>query len=192
VSIERRVDDPASPTGVLLNPPKPATGVAVRSSLVLATATSRLNVASRAKASVAVEQGGFATAGLTSTQFRASQLFAAREAFPPNVQKAALAEVDKELVAEGLLDKDGKPNADFVKAVCWEKQIALPTPGLLVKGCLDECSICESELERKVDLELERMQLENELLKKKISLLEKSQEYRCCADGIDEPAQPNP
>ena len=42
VSIDRRVDDPTSPTGVSLNAPKPATGVAVRSSLVLATANAVL------------------------------------------------------------------------------------------------------------------------------------------------------
>jgi hypothetical protein len=119
-------------------------------------------------------------------------LFAAGEALTVNLQKAALAEVDKELAAEGLLDKNGKPNAEFVTAVSWEKQIALPTPGLLVKGCLDECTICEPELEQKIALELERIQLENELLKKKISLLEKSQEYRCCPGDADEPAQPNP
>jgi hypothetical protein len=40
-SIERRVDDPAAPTGVVLNPPKPVTGVAVRSSAVLATGANR-------------------------------------------------------------------------------------------------------------------------------------------------------
>ncbi len=191
VSIDRRVDDPAAPTGVLLNPPKPATGVAVRSSLVLATATDRLDVASRAKASVAVEQGDSAV-GLASTQFRTSAQFAAREAVAANLQKAALAEVDKELISEGLLDKNGKPNTEFAKAVSWEKQIALPTPGLLVKGCLDESGICEPELEQRLDLELEHMQLENELLKKKINLLEKSQEYRCCSDDADEQVQPNP
>jgi hypothetical protein len=191
VSIDRRVDDHAAPTGVLLNPPKPATGVAVHSSVVLATATSRLDVASRAKASVVVEQGDSLAAGLTATRFRNSAQFA-QETVSSNLQKAALAEVDKELIAEGLLDKNGKPNGEFVKAVSWEKQIALPTPGLLVKGCLDECSICEAELEQKLDLDLERMQLENELLKKKISLLEKSQEYRCCPGDADEPVQPNP
>lgn len=191
VSIDRRVDDPAAPTGAVLNPPKPATGVAVRSSLVLATATSRLDVANRAKASVAAEQGESPTAGLASTQLRSSAFFTAQEAIPVNLQNAALAQVDKELAAEGILDKSGKPNADFVRTVSWEKQVALPTPGVLVKGCLDDCSICEPEVEQKITLELERMQLENELLKKKIDLLEKSQEYRCCPDDSDEPAQPN-
>ena len=57
VSIDRRVNDPAAPTSVDLNPPKPLTGVAVRSSAVLATGSNRLEVAQRALASVAVEQG---------------------------------------------------------------------------------------------------------------------------------------
>lgn len=192
VSINRRVDDPTAPTGVLLNPPKPSTGVAVRSSVVLATATSRLDVANRTKASVSVEQSDSAATGFAATQLRNPAFFAAREAIPSNLQKAALAEVDKELVAEGLLDKNGSPKAEFVRLVSWEKQIALPTPGLLVKGCLDECSICEPELEKKIGLELERMELENELLKKKISLLEKSQEYRCCPGEAEQPVQPNP
>src|SRR5260370_14764395 len=58
VSIDRRVDDPLAPTSVVLNPPKPVTGVGVLSSRVLATSSSRLDVATRALQSVAVEQGG--------------------------------------------------------------------------------------------------------------------------------------
>jgi hypothetical protein len=49
-----------------------------------------------------------------------------------------------------------------------------------VKGCLDECSVCEPEVEQKIQLELKRMDLENQLLQKKIDLLDKAQEYRCC------------
>ena len=38
------------------------------------------------------------------------------------------------------------------------------------------------------DLDLARKQLENELLKKQIDLLEKSQQYRCCpADSEETP-----
>ncbi len=192
IGIDRRVDDPAAPTGVQLNPPKPATGVAVHSSLVLATAASRLDVANRAKASVAVEQGDAVAAGglFSATQLKSVSQFVTLATIPVDVQKAALAQVDKDLMTEGLLDKNGAVNPDAVKALSWEKQIALPTPGVLVKGCLDECNICEPELERKINLELDRMKLENDLLKKKIDLLEKSQEYRCCPDGDEEPAQP--
>src|SRR5215475_7187115 len=57
LGIDRRVDDPMAPTGVDLNPPKPVTGVSVLSSRVLATSSNRLEVATRALQSVAVEQG---------------------------------------------------------------------------------------------------------------------------------------
>jgi hypothetical protein len=53
---------------------------------------------------------------------------------------------------------------------------------VLVKGCLDTCDVCEPELQKQIALELEHKDLENQLLKKQIDLLEKSQEYRCCPE----------
>ena len=38
-------------------------------------------------------------------------------------------------------------------------------------------------IEKKIDLELQRMELQNKLLAKRIELLEESQEYRCCPAG---------
>jgi hypothetical protein len=52
-----------------------------------------------------------------------------------------------------------------------------------VRGCLDECMVCEPELMRETELELERKKLENDLLKRQIELLDKAQEYRCCPEG---------
>jgi hypothetical protein len=185
VSIERRVDDPLAPTGVVLNPSKqPVTGVGVLSSRVLATSSSRLDVATRALQSVAVEQGGKTSNGEAK----------ARPSFNPpgipmNVRQAALKQVDQDLVKEGLLDKVGgqvPPAAQ--QALGWEKTMALPTPGVLVKGCLDDCDICEPELKKLMDLEATRKDLENQLLQKQITLLEKSQEYRCCPEGQEETA----
>jgi len=63
---------------------------------------------------------------------------------------------------------------------------------VIVKGCLDECDICEPLLDRELELELDRKQLENELLKKQIDLLDKSQEYRCCPDGDEDEVAPGP
>ena len=58
-----------------------------------------------------------------------------------------------------------------------------PPPGILVKGCLDDCDVCEPTLMKGIELDLEHKRLQNELLKKQIDLLEKSQEYRCCPAG---------
>ena len=60
-----------------------------------------------------------------------------------------------------------------------EKTMSIPTPGVLVKGCLDDCDISEREVTKLLDLEIACKDLENQLLAKKVALLEKSQEYRC-------------
>jgi len=190
VSIERRVDDPLAPTGVTLNPPKPVTGVAVHPSVVLATGANRLDVARRALDSVAVEQGGTtATAGALFTRSLAT--LTPQPPIPVNVRQAALQQVDQDLVKEGLLDKvGGEVSPAAQKALGWQKTMAIPTPGVLVKGCLDDCDICEPELQQQIALDLVRKDLENQLLKKQIDLLEKSQEYRCCPAGETETTTP--
>ena len=68
---------------------------------------------------------------------------------------------------------------------CWERTLRLPTPGVIVKSCLDECDACEPSREREIELDLEAKELENKLLQRKIDLLEKSQEYRCCSGQAD-------
>jgi hypothetical protein len=192
VSIDRRVDDPLAPTGVVLNPPKPPTGVAVRSSAVLATGANRLDVARRALESVAVEQGA-ATAAAGSLFRTPLATFTQQAQISVSARQAALQQVDQDLVKEGLLSKVGGEVAPaFQKAVGWNKTMAIPTPGVLVKGCLDDCDICEPELQQQIALDLVRKDLENQLLKKQIDILEKSQEYRCCPAGEAEPAVPKP
>ncbi len=185
-SIERRVDDPLAPTSVVLNSPKPATGVAVHSSAVLATGANRLDVARRALDSVAVEQGSANTAA-GALFGRPLANFTQAAPIPVDIRRAALKQVDQDLVKEGLLDKvDGTVSAAAQKTLGWDRTMAIPTPGVLVKGCLDACDICEPELRRQIALDLVRKDLENQLLKKQIDLLEKSQEYRCCpADGTE-------
>lgn len=180
VSIDRRVDDPAAPTGVMLNPPKPLTGVGILSSRVLATSSSRLDVAQRALESVAVEQGGRAAAASTFLP-GAVAATAQQGVIPLNFRLAALQQVDEDLVKEGLLDKVGGAISPVAQqALGWQKDMSIPTPGVLVKGCLDTCDVCEPELKKLMDLEATHKDLENQLLQKQIDLLEKSQEYRCC------------
>jgi hypothetical protein len=96
--------------------------------------------------------------------------------------------VDQDLVASGLLTAVGgtaSPEAKKNFSVTIES--CLPTPGIIVKGCIDTCDVCEPELHKKIELELEEQSLKNQLLKRQIELLDKSQEYRCCP-GETEPA----
>ncbi|HET9443370.1 MAG TPA: hypothetical protein VFO65_08595, partial [Acidimicrobiales bacterium] len=189
VAVERRVDDPGAPTGVELNPPPPATAVAVIPQDVVATSTSRLDVERMARTS-AVErqafeagQDRFQTAGLA---LRSAAFAAVPAPIPAALRQAALAQVDEELVAQGLLDKaTGEVSDEARRRFGWVREVSIPTPGIRVRGCLDDCDICEDSLDRSIELDLERKALENELLRRRIELLEKSQEYRCCPDGAE-------
>lgn len=183
VAIERRVDDPQAPTGVVLNPPTLATGVAVHSSVVLAAGANRLDVARRALDSVAVERAGTLTDN--ALLYKRSFVGASTATMiPVSAREAALKQVDQDLVKEGLLDKVGGTVAPALqKVVGWTRTMAIPTPALLVKGCLDDCDVCEPTLKKQIDLDLARRELENQLLKKQIELLDQSQEYRCCPAG---------
>lgn len=90
-----------------------------------------------------------------------------------DLRKLALEQVDKELIQAGLLDNNNNTAETIKEDIAFEAEFSLPTGGIIVKGCMDECDICEP-------LAKERMQLENDLLRKQIELLEKSQQYRCC------------
>ena len=142
VSIERRVDDPACPTGI--HPLSPVAGAE-----------------------------GPANGGNGP----------APQPIPAAVRAAGLAQVDADLRAEGLLDAAGNCSAETVERLSWERTVRLPTPGVMVKGCLDECDSCEPARKREIELELAAKELGNRLLLRKIELLEQSQEYRCCPGG---------
>jgi hypothetical protein len=65
-----------------------------------------------------------------------------------------------------------------------------PTGGLMVKGCLDECNVCDDMRTAEVKTDLEHKRLQNELLKRQIGLLDKHADYRCCPAGeVEEPEE---
>lgn len=188
VALERQVVDQGAPTHVGLNPRLRTGGVTAIPNAVLATQADRLEVERRARtAAIEASRVGQPTA---DGPFRAVALAAQAAASPlaAAVRKAALAEVDKELVEEKLIDKNGDVTEDARARLGWTRHVALPTPGVLVRGCLDQCMVCEPELSREIELDLERKHLENELLKRRIELLDKQQEYRCCPADSEEDA----
>lgn len=115
-----------------------------------------------------------------------NQLITARFSLSQRAQ--AIKQVQKELQQEKLLDASGTVTKEAQTLYSFEKQSALPTPGILVKGCLDDCDVCEPTLEKEIELDLEHKRLKNVLLQKQIDLLDKSQEYRCCPAGETESA----
>ena len=106
---------------------------------------------------------------------------------PAQVREAALKQVDERLAATGLI-AGGVVSPEIKRRFEFEAQSSLPTPGMLVRGCIDDCNICEEEVQDDIRLDLNYKRLKNEMLKKQIELLEKSSEYRCCPDSeVEDP-----
>jgi hypothetical protein len=195
VTIERRVIDPAAAMPVPANPFRPLGQIATVPQEVPATNVQRLESLGRAlKVEEAVRSAGVGQVALRSEALArfAPAIGAAiadlgvEQPLNDELRAKALAEVDGQLVEQGLLDKQTRTVSDDVrKEIGYERHTAIPTAGVIVKSCMDACGICEPEVEKKLQLDLERMELENKLLARKIELLDKAQEYRCCPAPLD-------
>jgi hypothetical protein len=179
-SIERRAIDPAAETKAVNNNFLARGGVSAIPEPILATRPDRLEVEQLGRESVRREQEAtrpelrFGGPGVVSGAAVISPV-----AIPLAVEDIdpALEQVDQDLVNEGLLDRvGGEVSNEARQRLSYEETSSLPTAGVIVKGCLDECDVCEPELQKRIELELK-------LLERQIELLEKSQEYRCCPKG---------
>ncbi|HFC52812.1 MAG TPA: hypothetical protein ENJ43_00045 [Gammaproteobacteria bacterium] len=189
VAIERRVEDPVAPTGAYQRVPVDTTGrVEVLPQVIPATSKDRLEIEHMARTSATERRMADTKLGVVANTVAYSAALgyatAAREPIDIRLREAAIAAVDEDLVSAGILDaKTRKPADKYVAELSWEREEVLPTPGILVKGCRDQCDICEPALQKEIELELERKRLENKMLEREIELLDKAQEYRCCPDG---------
>jgi hypothetical protein len=185
-AIRRRVIDPAGDTRIANNPFASRGEVSVIPSAVLATDKQRLEVEQIGRASVAAARADATASGaqtLLATRLSTNSFAVAQPTEPlsAELRAQALAAVDADLAKAGLIDrKSGEATVEVKARFAFEATSSLPTPGMLVRGCLDECDICEPALKREIELDLERKALENELLKRRIEILHKTQEYRCC------------
>ncbi|MEP7110101.1 MAG: hypothetical protein ABI760_19050 [Ferruginibacter sp.] len=174
VSIERRVLDDNAPVGGILQPAADRVPIALVPQDIPATATlKRTTVAAGLASGSSLDTSSLLNAkqDLTRPVFASNQNFGIP--LDDETRKTALKEVDDQLMAKNLIDQAGNPSKETKLSIDFEMEFSLPTPGIIVKGCLDDCDVCEPLLK-------ERMQLENDLLRKQIELLEKSREYRCC------------
>jgi hypothetical protein len=175
VAIERRVLDESAPVAGVLQPAAASLPVAIVPQDIPATAfIKRQTVAAGNVNTLAA----FDAATFTAVNPNAPRRFVTTDQnfgtpLEGETRAKALKQVDDELVASKLIDKNGKVVQETKQSIEFEMEFSLPTAGVIVKGCLDDCDVCEPEVK-------ERMQLENDLLRKQIELLEKSQEYRCC------------
>lgn len=174
VSIERRVLDDNAPIAGILQPAAAKLPIALVPQDIPATVTLKRNAVATGLATASTLDTSSllnANPNLTRPVFASNQNFGIP--LDDTTRKNALKEADEQLIAKNLLGKDGKVSPETKLTIDFEMEFSLPTPGIIVKGCLDDCDTCEPMVK-------ERMQLENDLLRKQIELLEKSQQYRCC------------
>jgi hypothetical protein len=172
VAIERRVEDPAAPTGANQTYRVDTRGqLRVIPKGISATNKDRLGVEERARASAANQINSNPELPETPSDLKPISI---------ELRKKVLKQVDQDLQTAHLIDAEGNPTKKIVAQLSWEKTEYLPTSGVVIKGCLDECNTCEPTLKKEIELELARKALKNDLLLKQIALLELSQEYRCC------------
>lgn len=191
VAIERRVIDPVASLPVAANPIRAIGQIASIPQEVPATSKTRIEAEARGLQSE-VQYAQTAAGGnrlallplalaLALALNRAGIELGAQQPLAKAQRDAALAEVHKQLLDEGLIEGiGGQASKQAIFKINYERRTALPTAGVIVRGCLDSCNVCEPELQKRVQLELARLDLENQLLKRQIELLDKAQEYRCC------------
>jgi hypothetical protein len=179
-SIERRVLDENAPIGGILQPGAAKLPIALVPQDIPATnALRKIAVPANALAAgLAVNTTALDTSALSSINPNTGSQFSTLDQnfgtpLDTDTRNKALKEVDEQLVSKNLIDKTGKVTTDTKQVIEFESTFSIPTAGIIVKGCLDDCGVCEPWVK-------ERMQLENDLLRRQIELLDKTQEYRCC------------
>jgi hypothetical protein len=186
VAIQTQVDDPAAPTGANVVR-RLRTQLSVTPQTVLANSPQRLEVERMARESVIERVSGGARVVAGRQPLLAARAFAlGASAIDDDTRRAALAAAQAELHKAGMVDKTGAPTSAIVAQLSWERQELLPTGGLMVKGCLDECNVCDEMRIMDVETQLENKRLQNELLKRQTELLDKHADYRCCPAGEEE------
>jgi hypothetical protein len=187
VAVETSVNDPAAPSGFAQRL-RQENKVSTTPQALLPTDIARLPVtAPREQATV-----GFSALGNFGPTAAVSKINFANvtaSVFDSDIRDDAISAVKADLQKTGMVNDDGSPTKEIIAELSWEHIELIPTGGLMVKGCLDPCSVCEPQRENEIELDLKNKSLQNELLTKQIALLDKHSDYRCCPVGETEPPE---
>ncbi len=177
-AVRTRVIDPAGDSSVVNRPIPRDPQLTTLPAGVLANSTKLPEIQA---SYVATEQQAHPISSFSRVNLASlSALNINQEPINPSIGDQASKAVQADLQKNGILDSKGNVSKEIRTELEFSFRTSLPTPGIVVKGCLDDCQTCEPALEERIKNELEHQRLKNELLKKQIDLLEKSQEYRCC------------
>lgn len=174
-----RVIDPDASTGAVPIVPRPLTGLSPKPEAVSVLSPKLLATEAAAR-----------EAAVLRTSSRQGPVGLAAEAatvISPAEREAALKAVTDDLVKAGLITADGKVTARAQRLYGWSHTMCLPLDGTHVMSCLSECDVCEPELKRKIELELERMELQNANLARETELMDKDLDHQPrCPSGDDD------
>lgn len=179
-SIARRVIDPVAPLPIPANPLRDNGKLSAIHQEVPASAKTRIEIETRGFQSEALQRQGAAGANrLRAATFAGASFGGAaadlgfQQPLTEAAREAALKEVDDRLAKIGLIEREsGAPTKETKIEIEFTRKTSLPTAGIIVKGCLDPCNTCEPGAQRRELLEIERLDLQNQLLKKQIELLQ--------------------
>jgi len=190
VAIERRIKDDNAPVGGVLEPATSAIPIALVPQDLPATSVLKSTVASPIAAGINTNTAfrNFSLSAIADTgidQANIGRKVVLNEqvsgtAIEGDVREKALKQVDAELVNRKIITNQGAVSEEIKQRIEYSQEFSLPTAGIIVKGCLDDCDVCEPLLK-------EKMQLENDLLRRQIELLDKAQQYRCCPAPAETP-----
>lgn len=176
-SIELRIADNAAPTGLVHLQPSQVNKVDIAPQEIPVSALRATKLQEAVLAGSARQAVANSNLNFMAVNPSAGVAFAPLQSA---IREAAIKNVKEELVRTGVLDKNGKASETIKTTMSFQRESSIPTAGVVVKGYIDECDTCEPLLRERYELENVHLSLKNDLLKKQIELLEKSQEYRCC------------
>ncbi|XMO86237.1 hypothetical protein AAFN75_15715 [Algibacter sp. AS12] len=174
-TIKTRVIDQATPSSVVNKPILTNAKLSVVPTAVLATSSKLPEKIKEIKAINNDNNLRYSAAYVAS-----NSRYSVVQPLSETVRVKALENVKNNLIEANILTKDGGATEQTIAEFSFEYTTSIPTAGVVVKGCLDNCNVCEESLMEDIKLDLEHKKLRNKLLEKQVELLEKSQEYRCC------------
>ncbi|MGX5200968.1 hypothetical protein [Aliikangiella sp. IMCC44632] len=180
-AVKTRVIDPVANTSIVNRPVVADSKLSVIPTAVLATSNQVEKMSARKAAFNMTAQPSHTRSLLSLSNLRLNA-----QPLADSVKSQALSNIQNDLVKSKILTKEGGITKELEAEFNFEFSTSIPTSGVIVKGCLDDCNTCEDARGAMIQLKIERQKLENQLLKKKIELLESSQEYRCCPKAEEE------
>lgn len=174
-----RVIDPAASTGAVPVVRHPLTGLSPKPEAVSVLSPQLVAVEAAAR------QAALARTSSRGPGVGVSESATALPAsLTPEERDAALKAVTTDLVRAGLITPDGKATERAQNLYGWTHTICLPLDGVHVMSCLSDCDVCEPELKRKIELELDRLELENARVARETELMDQDLDHqpRCCPE----------